>query len=80
MYSFFDTTPVGRLINRFSRGECSFLTQKTHFDTLFVLVLMFFFADIYVIDEQLTTTLRTYSMTLFSVFSTLFVISSVTPM
>ena len=39
-----------------------------------------FDSDIYVIDEQLTTTLRTYTMTLFSVFSTLFVISSVTPM
>ena len=39
-----------------------------------------FDTDIYVIDEQLTTTLRTYTMTLFSVFSTLFVISSVTPM
>ena len=39
-----------------------------------------FDSDIYVIDEQLTTTLRIYTTTLFSVFSTLFVISSVTPM
>jgi len=38
-----------------------------------------FYVDIYVIDEQLTQTLRTYLMTLFSVISTLVVISGVTP-
>lgn len=53
--SFFDTTPVGRLVNRFSK-------------------------DMYTIDEQLMGTLRTYLQTLFGVFSTLLVISSVTPL
>lgn len=52
--SFFDTTPVGRIVNRFSK-------------------------DIYTTDEQLMSTLRTYLMTLFSVLSTIVVISVITP-
>lgn len=39
----------------------------------------FLIPDIYVIDETLTSTLRTYLMTLFSVVSTIVVISCVTP-
>ena len=52
--SFFDTTPVGRIVNRFSK-------------------------DVYTVDEQLMSTLRTYLQTLFSVLSTIVVISAVTP-
>jgi ABC-type multidrug transport system fused ATPase/permease subunit len=37
-------------------------------------------ADIFTIDEQLMNTLRTYLQTLFNVFSTIVVISGVTPM
>jgi ATP-binding cassette subfamily C (CFTR/MRP) protein 1 len=52
--SFFDTTPVGRIVNRFSK-------------------------DVYGIDEQLMSTLRTYLQTLFNVLSTIVVISTITP-
>jgi ATP-binding cassette subfamily C (CFTR/MRP) protein 1 len=52
--SFFDTTPVGRLVNRFSK-------------------------DIYTIDEKLVETGGTYIKTIFSVVSTIAVISGVTP-
>jgi ATP-binding cassette subfamily C (CFTR/MRP) protein 1 len=52
--SFFDTTPVGRLVNRFSK-------------------------DIYTIDEKLVETGGMYIRTIFSVISTIAVISGVTP-
>ena len=52
--SFFDTTPVGRIVNRFSK-------------------------DVYTVDEQLMSTLRTYLQTLFNVISTVVVISAITP-
>lgn len=52
--SFFDTTPVGRLVNRFSK-------------------------DIYTIDEKLVETGGMYLRTIFSVISTIAVISGVTP-
>ena len=52
--AFFDTTPIGRIINRFSK-------------------------DMYTVDEQLISTLRSYLSTLFTVFSTIIVISGVTP-
>jgi ABC-type multidrug transport system fused ATPase/permease subunit len=52
--SFFDTTPLGRIINRFSK-------------------------DMNTVDQELVQTLRSYLMTLFSVFSTIVVISTITP-
>lgn len=52
--AFYDTTPIGRVVNRFSK-------------------------DIYCLDEQLMSTLRSYLATLANVFSTLIIISSVTP-
>lgn len=52
--SFFDTTPIGRIVNRFSK-------------------------DVYTVDEQLMSTMRTYLQTLFNVLSTIVVISVVTP-
>lgn len=52
--SFFDTTPIGRITNRFSK-------------------------DMYTVDEQLLATMRSYLATLFSVFSTIIVVSVVSP-
>lgn len=52
--SFFDTTPVGRIINRFGQ-------------------------DMYTIDSQLMSTLRSYLTTIMNIVSTIVVISGVTP-
>ncbi len=52
--SYFDTTPVGRIVNRFSQ-------------------------DMYTIDSQLMSALRSYLTTFMAVCSTVVVISGVTP-
>ena len=73
--SFFDTTPIGRIVNRFSKGNC--LTQIFRLDTL--LKILTFVADIYTLDEQLMMALRSYLSTVMSVCSTIVLISAVTP-
>lgn len=76
--SFFDTTPVGRLVNRFSKG-----TQSTSSSGCSVVCVANTFVhrhqDMYIIDEELVMTLRSYLWTLMSVVSTIAVISGVTP-
>jgi ATP-binding cassette subfamily C (CFTR/MRP) protein 1 len=74
---FFDTTPLGRIINRFSKGT-SFviasdftLALRSHPSPL---------KDVYTVDESLPDTLDTYLFCLLGVISTLVVISAVTPM
>ncbi len=52
--SFFDTTPLGRILNRFSK-------------------------DINVIDETIPRSIRSFLMTILSVFSTIIVVSIATP-
>ena len=52
--SFFDTTPIGRIINRFGQ-------------------------DMYTIDSQLMTALRSYLTTLFNVASGIIVNAGVSP-
>ena len=53
--SFFDATPSGKILNRFSK-------------------------DIYTIDETIPRSVRAFISTLFSVLSTIFVISFATPL
>jgi ATP-binding cassette, subfamily C (CFTR/MRP), member 1 len=83
--SFFDTTPVGRLINRFSKGKKIMLVQLhslprpvVHARRIdsngFMLA-----SDMFTVDEQLNYSFAMYLVTLYSVFSTIVVISGVTP-
>jgi ATP-binding cassette, subfamily C (CFTR/MRP), member 1 len=73
--SFFDTTPTGRLVNRFSKGKTGRLFKLLRYHTLTLTP----YADMYTIDEGLNDTLINYLWTLFNVLSTIIVISGVTP-
>ena len=67
--SFFDTTPLGRILNRFSKA--SYLELQVHLNSIL--------QDIYTIDELIPRSMSSFLMTFFNVFATLIVISIASP-
>lgn len=73
--SFFDTTPLGQIINRFSKGALP------NFHSMLSILFLTPCAplDIYTLDEALPDSMRSYFFTMAKCFSTVIVISAVTP-
>ena len=72
--SFFDTTPLGRILNRFSKVIVLITSTYIHF-----LFFFYFSQDIYTIDEIIPFSLRGFIMTFLSVVSTIIVIAIASP-
>jgi ABC-type multidrug transport system fused ATPase/permease subunit len=67
--SFFDTTPAGRIMNRFSKGKLPKLStyQKRYRQTVNSLVHLFDMIDVYTLDEALPSSFRMYLNCMFQV-------------
>lgn len=75
--SFFDTTPAGRIINRFSKGKVDCISS--HVRVISCLTLGHFCIDMDTVDNDLMMAMRSYLTTILSVCSTIVVVSTVTP-
>ena len=81
--SFFDTTPLGRILNRFSQDQVRAARTREIFFAVLTLIVAFLSSRCslqYLIDESLPDSFSTVFQTFFSVLSTLVVISFVTPL
>lgn len=86
--SFFDTTPSGRIMNRFSKGKFPWgvryspsfwcIVSETP-PSSYSALLHTTFSDIYTIDEALPSSFQMYLDCMFQVMSTLVVVTTVTP-
>ncbi len=71
--SFFDTTPLGRILNRFSMVYRYF---DTKYSIMFVIVC---FQDMYTIDEEIPIAVNVFLTQFFYILSTILVIAIASP-
>lgn len=86
--SFYDTTPAGRIMNRFSKGKFDTIVRikvKVVLSSWVILIclrtnhLFSFLLDMYTVDEAVPSSFQMYIDCFFQVLSTLVVITAVTP-
>lgn len=80
--SFYDTTPTGRILNRFTKGTCGEKKIKQEQENFihFTYCFLIFSQDINTIDEILMSAFMQYMKQVFSVCTAIFVFVTVCPM